>query len=58
MPVVNIVYQREVVDSRLRLRVVLAVACGAQFMVVLDSLIVTVALPAMRSGLGLSVAGQ
>lgn len=58
MPVVNIVYQREVVDSRLRLRVVLVVACGAQFMVVLDSLIVTVALPAMRSGLGLSVAGQ
>jgi EmrB/QacA subfamily drug resistance transporter len=36
----------------------LAVCCAAQFMVVLDVSIVNVALPAMRSGLGLSQAGQ
>lgn len=36
----------------------LAVCCAAQFMVVLDVSIVNVALPAMRTGLGLSQAGQ
>jgi EmrB/QacA subfamily drug resistance transporter len=37
---------------------ILTVACGAQVMVVLDSLIVNVALPRMKAGLGLSSAGQ
>jgi EmrB/QacA subfamily drug resistance transporter len=37
---------------------VLAVCCAAQFMVVLDVTIVNVALPKMRSGLGLSATGQ
>lgn len=37
---------------------VLVIACMAQFMVVLDSSIVNVALPAMKSGLGLSAAEQ
>ncbi|WP_214105359.1 MFS transporter [Acrocarpospora catenulata] len=41
-----------------RLGSVLAVACGAQVMVVLDSLIVNVALPQMKTGLGLSAADQ
>ncbi|MET7486789.1 MFS transporter [Streptomyces sp. NPDC005538] len=40
------------------LAAVAAVACVAQFMVVLDSSIVNVALPSMRSGLGLSAAAQ
>ena len=38
----------------LPLAVVVAIACVTQFMVVLDSTIVTVALPAMRAGLHLS----
>ena len=37
---------------------VLAIACVAQFMVVLDVSIVNVALPQMRHDLGLSVTGQ
>ena len=37
---------------------VLAICCAAQFMVVLDVVIVNVALPQMRSSLGLSVAGE
>jgi MFS family permease len=37
---------------------ILAVCCTAQFMVVLDITIVNVALPNMRSGLGLSATGQ
>ena len=37
---------------------VLAICCAAQFMVVLDVAIVNVALPQMRSDLGLSVAGE
>jgi EmrB/QacA subfamily drug resistance transporter len=37
---------------------VLLIACVAQFMVVLDTSIVNVALPAMRHSLGLSPAGQ
>jgi EmrB/QacA subfamily drug resistance transporter len=37
---------------------VLAVCCAAQFMVVLDVTIVNVALPKMRSSLGLSATGQ
>jgi EmrB/QacA subfamily drug resistance transporter len=40
------------------LAAVAAVACVAQFMVVLDSSIVNVALPAMKSGLGLSASAQ
>ena len=39
-------------------RVVLAVCCIAQFMVVLDISIVTVALPQIRLGLGMSAAGE
>jgi MFS family permease len=37
---------------------VAAIACAAQFMVVLDSSIVNVALPSMKEGLGLSAAAQ
>lgn len=40
--------------SHVPLAVVVAIACVTQFMVVLDSTIVTVALPAMRAGLHLS----
>ncbi|MET8725029.1 MFS transporter [Streptomyces misionensis] len=40
------------------LSAVAAVACAAQFMVVLDSSIVNVALPSMKSGLGLSTSAQ
>ncbi|MFT4201001.1 MFS transporter [Gordonia sp. (in: high G+C Gram-positive bacteria)] len=40
------------------LTAILAIACLAQFMVVLDGTIVTVALPAMRTDLGLGAAGQ
>jgi len=39
-------------------RLVLFIACLAQFMVVLDISIVNVALPSMRSSLGLTAAGQ
>ncbi len=39
---------------RVSLGVVVAIACGAQFMVILDTSIVNVALPAMKAGLGLS----
>jgi EmrB/QacA subfamily drug resistance transporter len=41
-----------------RLAAVAVIACVAQFMVVLDSSIVNVALPSMKSGLGLSAAVQ
>lgn len=59
MLTVNNVYQpREVVKSTVPLAVVLVLACGAQLMVVLDGLIVNVALPQMRSALGLSLAAQ
>ncbi|HEX5287859.1 MAG TPA: MFS transporter [Streptosporangiaceae bacterium] len=47
-----------VLRPRLPLGVVVAMACLAQFMVVLDSTIVTVALPQMRAGLGLSASQQ
>jgi EmrB/QacA subfamily drug resistance transporter len=40
------------------LALVAVLACVAQFMVVLDSSIVNVALPAMKTGLGLSVSAQ
>ena len=40
------------------LATVAAIACAAQFMVVLDSSIVNVALPSMKAGLGLSVNAQ
>lgn len=40
------------------LAVVLVLACGAQLMVVLDGLIVSVALPDIRSSLGLTPTGQ
>jgi EmrB/QacA subfamily drug resistance transporter len=49
---------QEVAKPGVRLAVVAALACMAQFMVVLDSSIVNVALPAMKSGLGLSAAAQ
>jgi len=56
---VNNVYQdREIVKSTVPLAVVLVLACGAQLMVVLDGLIVNVALPDMRSALGLSLSAQ
>jgi EmrB/QacA subfamily drug resistance transporter len=42
----------------LPLGVVVAMSCLAQFMVVLDSAIVTLALPQMRAGLGLSTSEQ
>ena len=42
----------------LPLSVVVAMSCLAQFMVVLDSAIVTLALPQMRAGLGLSTSEQ
>ncbi len=38
--------------------VVVAIACAAQFMVILDTSIVNVALPAMKAGLGLSSTDQ
>jgi Major Facilitator Superfamily len=40
------------------LAIVAVIACVAQFMVVLDSSIVNVALPSMKAGLGLSVDAQ
>ena len=55
---VNIVYQRRIVKPTASLTVVLIVACGAQLMVILDGLIVNVALPQIRSELGLSASGQ
>ena len=42
----------------LRRDVILAVASVAQFMVVLDVTIINVALPQMRSALGMSTTGQ
>jgi EmrB/QacA subfamily drug resistance transporter len=47
-----------VLRPHLPLGVVVAIACLAQFMVVLDSTIVTVALPKMQAGLDLSVNQQ
>src|SRR4249919_2005915 len=38
--------------------VILAIACVANFMVIIDTSIVNVALPAMRTALGLSAADQ
>ncbi len=49
---------RAVLRPHLPLGVVVAISCVAFFMVVLDSTIVTVALPQMRTGLGLSVNQQ
>ncbi|MGH3170253.1 MAG: MFS transporter [Trebonia sp.] len=46
------------IRPRLPLGVVVAMSCLAQFMVVLDSAIVTLALPQMRGGLGLSASQQ
>lgn len=55
----NTVYgPRSVLKAHVPLTVVLVLACGAQLMVVLDGLIVSVALPAMRSGLHLTPTGQ
>jgi EmrB/QacA subfamily drug resistance transporter len=47
-----------VLRPHLPLGVVVAMSCLAQFMVVLDSTIVTLALPKMRAGLGLSSVQQ
>ena len=47
-----------VLRPHLPLGIIVAMACLAQFMVVLDSTIVTVALPQMRAGLGLSASQQ
>ena len=47
-----------VARSHVSLGVVVAIACVAQFMVILDTSIVNVALPAMRAGLGLSTTDQ
>ncbi|SEG84313.1 drug resistance transporter, EmrB/QacA subfamily [Actinacidiphila yanglinensis] len=47
-----------VAKPRVPLAAVAAVACVAQFMVVLDSSIVNVALPSMKTGLGLSASAQ
>ena len=47
-----------VIRPNLPLGVVVAMSCLAQFMVVLDATIVTVALPQMRAGLGLSTNQQ
>lgn len=56
---VNSVYHSgSIVESHVSLALVLGLACGAQLMVVLDGLIVSVALPAMRSGLLLTPTGQ
>ncbi|MDI5971062.1 MFS transporter [Streptomyces sp. SL13] len=49
---------QNVAKPGVRLAVVAVIACLAQFMVVLDSSIVNVALPAMKAGLGLSVGAQ
>lgn len=55
----NIVYQRgSILKPAVPLAVVLVLACGAQLMVVLDGLIVSVALPDMRTGLHLTPTGQ
>ena len=42
-------------QARSRLRLVLAVLCAADFLVVLDGLVVAVALPAMQQSLAISV---
>ena len=47
-----------VARPHIALGVVVAIACVAQFMVILDTSIVNVALPAMRAGLGLSATDQ
>jgi EmrB/QacA subfamily drug resistance transporter len=47
-----------VVRSRVPRGVILAIACVANFMVIVDTSIVNVALPAMRAALGLSTADQ
>lgn len=49
---------QEVARPGVGLAAVAAIACVAQFMVVLDSSIVNVALPSMKSGLGLSANAQ
>jgi EmrB/QacA subfamily drug resistance transporter len=59
LPLVNSVYQdRLILKPSVPLAVILVLACGAQLMVVLDGLIVSVALPDMRTGLHLTPAGQ
>lgn len=49
---------QEVAKPGVGLAAVAAIACAAQFMVVLDSSIVNVALPQMKAGLGLPAAAQ
>jgi EmrB/QacA subfamily drug resistance transporter len=46
------------VRPHLPLAVVVAIACAAQLLVILDTTIVNVALPAMKQDLGLSASGQ
>jgi MFS family permease len=48
----------QVAHSHVPFWVIVAIACAAQFMAVLDTSIVNVALPAMKTGLGLSTTGQ
>ncbi|GAA3582542.1 MFS transporter [Amycolatopsis ultiminotia] len=49
---------QQVAKPRVPLAFVAVIACVAQFMVVLDSSIVNVALPSMKTGLGLSATAQ
>jgi MFS family permease len=49
---------QKVAKPGVSLTIVAVIACVAQFMVVLDSSIVNVALPAMKRALGLSVDAQ
>ncbi|MGI5231238.1 DHA2 family efflux MFS transporter permease subunit [Actinoallomurus sp. CA-142502] len=49
---------QDVAKPGVSLAIIAVIACVAQFMVVLDSSIVNVALPSMKTGLGLSVDAQ
>jgi EmrB/QacA subfamily drug resistance transporter len=57
-PVTELDSPEPVAHPHIPLAVVVAIACGAQFMGVFQESVVSVALPAMRSGLGLSTTDQ